>query len=159
MAAKMTYGLDDIIRDEVARAIADAAPRAVAAPVQAAAGGGAGGLLEGLDAKSITALLKEVNVLLAARNGDATGAGVPVVGAGVPASVAPAQNPRPVAGAPAAAPRRLEPAAVCSMLEGAIVQIRASLGDMTLTELSEFIAENRGVVVALIEKELKGAGL
>ena len=155
MAGK-TFSLEDVIADEVKKAVSSQAVAAVApAPAPAPAGGG--DLLSGLDIKSITGLLKEVNIMLQNKNG------APVVDSGAPPPAGlpgvdcfPAQNPRPAGtGAPAGGLAGYDPDKVFDMIRGALEQVKTAIGDVTLSELDEFMAGNRPVVVALISQEMQ----
>ena len=159
MAGK-TFSIEDVIADEVQKAVSSQAVAAVApAPAPAPAGGG--DLLSGLDIKSITGLLKEINIMLQTRKDGAPTAnsGAPVVNYGAPAPAGlpgvdcvPAQNPRP---GPAALPAGITPDAVFDMVRGALVQVTAAIGDVKLSELDSFMAANKPVVVALISQEMQ----
>ena len=160
MAAK-TFSIEDVIADEVQKAVSANRPAApvfgVPGPVQS---GGGGDFLDKLDIKSITGLLKEINIMMANKKeegGGGLGAPAAVGGAPAPAGLpgvdcVPAQNPRP---GPAALPAGITPDAVFDMVRGALVQVTAAIGDVKLSELDSFMTENKPVVVALISQEMK----
>ena len=162
MAAK-TFSIEDVIADEVQKAVSAnrPAPAVFGVAEQMHTGGtGAGGGIAGLDIKSITGLLKEINIMLQSRKDGAPTAnsGAPVVNYGAPAPAGlpgvdcvPAQNPRP---GPAALPAGITPDAVFDMVRGALVQVTAAIGDVKLSELDSFMTENKPVVVALISQEM-----
>ena len=150
MAGK-TFSIEDVIADEVKRAVSSQAAAVTSvAPVPAGGGG-----LGGLDIKSITGLLKEVNNMLSNRPHAA--APVAVTGpapAGLPGvDNRPAQNPRHDAG-PAQVPAGIEPEKVYTLVLSAIEQIKAAIGDAKLSEVAEFMQGNKAVVVALIRQEI-----
>lgn len=160
MAGK-TFSIEDVIADEVKRAVSSHAPSAAVTVAEPAVGGGLGGL----DIKSITGLLKEINIMLQSRKDGAPTAnsGAPVVNYGAPAPAGlpgvdcvPAQNPRPAGtDAPAGGLAGYEPEKVFEMIRGALSQVKTAIGDVTLSELDEFMAGNRPVVVALISQEMQ----
>ena len=167
MAAK-TFSIEDVIADEVQKAVSATRPAApvfgVPGPVhtgELATGGG----IAGLDIKSITGLLKELNIMLQSRKDGAPTAnsGAPVVNYGAPppaglpgVDCVPAQNPRPAGtDAPAGGLAGYEPEKVFEMIRGALEQVKTAIGDVTLSELDEFMAGNRPVVVALISQEMQ----
>ena len=160
MAAK-TFSIEDVIADEVQKAVSANRPApvfGVPGPVhtgELATGGG----IAGLDIKSITGLLKEINIMLQSRKDGAPTAnsGAPVVNYGAPppaglpgVDCVPAQNPRPAGGLAG-----YEPEKVCDMIRGALSQVKTAIGDVTLSELDGFIEANRAVVVALISQEMQ----
>ena len=160
MAAK-TFSIEDVIADEVQKAVSATRPAApvfgVPGPVHT--GELATGGIAGLDIKSITGLLKEINIMLQSRKDGAPTAnsGAPVVNYGAPppaglpgVDCVPAQNPRPAGGLAG-----YEPEKVCDMIRGALSQVKTAIGDVTLSELDGFIEANRAVVVALISQEMK----
>jgi hypothetical protein len=155
-----TFSIEDIIADEVRKAVggAPAAVGGAPVPVPVQSGGG-GDFLDKLDIKSITGLLKEINIMMANKKeegGGGLGAPAAVGGAPAPAGLpgvdcVPAQNPRP---GPAALPAGITPDAVFDMVRGALVQVTAAIGDVKLSELDSFMTENKPVVVALISQEM-----
>ena len=169
MAAK-TFSIEDVIADEVQKAVSANRPAPAVFGVAeqmhtggTGAGGGDGGTggggIAGLDIKSITGLLKEINIMLQSRKDGAPTAnsGAPVVNYGAPppaglpgVDCVPAQNPRPAGGLAG-----YEPEKVCDMIRGALSQVKTAIGDVTLSELDGFIEGNRAVVVALISQEMK----
>ena len=164
MAAK-TFSLEDVIADEVQKAVSATRPAApvfgVPGPVhtgELATGGG----IAGLDIKSITGLLKEINIMLQSRKDGAPTAnsGAPAANSGAPAGLpgvdcVPAQNPRPAGTDAPGGLAGYEPEKVCDMIRGALSQVKTAIGDVTLSELYVFIEANRAVVVALISQEMK----
>lgn len=159
MAGK-TFSIEDVIADEVKKAVSSQGATAMSAVTPAPAPVPAGGdLLGGLDIKSITGLLQEVNKLLQARNS----APAPVDCAPAPAGLpgvdnTPAFNPVPGAPAPAdcaPAPAGIEPEKVYDLVLSSIGQIKTAIGDATLSEVAEFMEGNRAVVVALIGQEIE----
>ena len=158
MAGK-TFSIEDVIADEVKRAVSSHAPSAAVTVAEPAVGGGLGGL----DIKSITGLLKEINIMLQSRKDGApvVNSGAPAVNSGAPAGLpgvdcVPVQNPRPAGiDAPAGGLAGYEPDKVFEMIRGALSQVKTAIGDVTLSELDEFMAGNRPVVVALISQEMK----
>ena len=175
MAAK-TFSIEDVIADEVQKAVSANRPAPAVFGVAeqmhtggTGAGGGDGGTggggIAGLDIKSITGLLKEINIMLQSRKeSGAPGyeSGAPVANVGAPPAglpgvdCVPVQNPRPAGtDAPAGGLAGYEPEKVFDMIRGALEQVKAAVGDVTLSELDEFMAGNRPVVVALISQEMK----
>jgi hypothetical protein len=166
MAAK-TFSIEDVIADEVQKAVSATRPAApvfgVPGPVhtgELATGGG----IAGLDIKSITGLLKEINIMLQSRKDGAPTAnsGAPVVNYGAPppaglpgVDFVPAQNPRPAGTDAPGGLAGYEPEKVCDMIRGALSQVKTAIGDVTLSELDGFIEANRAVVVALISQEMQ----
>lgn len=162
MAAK-TFSLEDVIADEVKRAVSANRPAPAVFGVAeqmhtggTGAGGGDGGTggggIAGLDIKSITGLLKEINIMLQSRKES----GAPVVNYGAPAPAGlpgvdcvPAQNPR-----PGPVPAGIEPEKVYTLVLSSIDQIKAAIGDAKLSEVAEFMTGNKAVVVALIRQEI-----
>lgn len=148
MAGK-TFSIEDVIADEVKRAVSSHAPSAAVTVAETAVGGGLGGL----DIKGITGLLKEVNSMLSNRN--SSPAVAPVAGTGpAPAGLPgvdnrPAQNPR-----PGPVPAGIEPEKVYTLVISSIDQIKAAIGDAKLSEVAEFMTGNKAVVVALIRQEI-----
>ena len=156
MAAK-TFSIEDVIADEVKKAVSSqAVPVVPSQAVPVGTGVPDGGGIAGLDIKSITGLLKEINIMLQSRKES----GAPAGGSGAPAGLpgvdcVPAQNPRPAGtGAPAGGLAGYDPDKVFDMIRGALVQVKTAIGDVTLTELDAFMADNKSVVVALISQEL-----
>lgn len=162
MAAK-TFSLEDVIADEVQKAVSATRPAApvfgVPGPVHTGELATGGGGIAGLDIKSITGLLKEINIMLQSRKdgAHAVNSGAPVVNYGAPppaglpgVDCVPAQNPRPAGGLAG-----YEPEKVCDMIRGALSQVKTAIGDVTLSELDGFIEANRAVVVALISQEMQ----
>lgn len=171
MAAK-TFSIEDVIADEVQKAVSATRPApvfGVPEPVHtgglATGGGDGGGGIAGLDIKSITGLLKEINIMLQSRKesgAPVVNSGAPEVNVGAPPAglpgvdCVPVQNPRPAGtDAPAGGLAGYEPEKVFDMIRGALEQVKAAVGDVTLSELDEFMAGNRPVVVALISQEMK----
>ena len=160
MAAK-TFSIEDVIADEVKRAVSSHAPSAAVTVAEPAVGGGLGGL----DIKSITGLLKEINIMLQSRKESGApviDSGAPVANVGAPPAglpgvdCVPVQNPRPAGiDAPAGGLAGYEPDKVFEMIRGALSQVKTAIGDVTLSELDEFMAGNRPVVVALISQEMQ----
>lgn len=149
MAAK-TFSIEDVIADEVQKAVSSQGVTAMPAVTPAPAPAG-GDLLGGLDIKSITGLLQEVNKLLQARNSAPAPADCAPAPAGLPGvDNTPAFNP-----APAPAPAGIEPEKVYDLVLSSIGQIKTAIGDATLSEVAAFMEGNRAVVVALISQEMK----
>lgn len=156
MAGK-TFSIEDVIADEVKKAVSSQAVAAVApVPAPAPAPAGGGDLLGGLDIKSITGLLREVNIMMQNKNGapaPAPGGGV-TAPAGLPGvDATPSFNPAP--GAPAPAPAGIEPERVYDLVLSSIDQIKAVIGDATLSEVAGFMTDNKAVVVSLIGQEIE----
>lgn len=174
MAAK-TFSIEDVIADEVQKAVSANRPAPAVFGVAeqmhtggTGAGGGDGGTggggIAGLDIKSITGLLKEINIMLQSRKesgAPVVNSGAPAVNSGAPAGLpgvdcVPVQNPRPAGtDAPAGGLAGYEPEKVFEMIRGALEQVKTAIGDVTLSELDEFMAGNRPVVVALISQEMQ----
>ena len=174
MAAK-TFSIEDVIADEVQKAVSANRPAPAVFGVAeqmhtggTGAGGGDGGTggggIAGLDIKSITGLLKEINIMLQSRKesgAPVVNSGAPAVNSGAPAGLpgvdcVPVQNPRPAGtDAPAGGLAGYEPEKVFEMIRGALEQVKTVIGDVTLSELDEFMAGNRPVVVALISQEMQ----
>ena len=172
MAAK-TFSIEDVIADEVQKAVSANRPEPAVFGVTeqmhtggAGAGGGdGGGGIAGLDIKSITGLLKEINIMLQSRKESGApviDSGAPVANVGAPPAglpgvdCVPVQNPRPAGiDAPAGGLAGYEPDKVFEMIRGALSQVKTAIGDVTLSELDEFMAGNRPVVVALISQEMQ----
>lgn len=163
MAAK-TFSIEDVIADEVKKAVSSqAVPVVPSQAVPVGTGVPDGGGIAGLDIKSITGLLKEINIMLQSRKDGAPTAnsGAPVANVGAPPAgltgvdCVPVQNPRPAGiDAPAGGLAGYEPDKVFEMIRGALSQVKTAIGDVTLSELDEFMAGNRPVVVALISQEM-----
>ena len=165
MAGK-TFSIEDVIADEVRKAVggAPAAVGGAPVPVPVQSGGG-GDFLDKLDIKSITGLLKEINIMLQSRKESGApviDSGTPVANVGAPPAglpgvdCVPVQNPRPAGtDAPAGGLAGYEPEKVFEMIRGALEQVKTAIGDVTLSELDEFMAGNRPVVVALISQEMQ----
>lgn len=154
MAGK-TFSIEDVIADEVKKAVSSQGVTAMSAVTPAPAPAG-GDLLGGLDIKSITGLLQEVNKLLQARNSAPAPADCAPAPAGLPGvDTTPAFNPVPGAPAPAPAPAGIEPEKVYDLVLSSIGQIKTAIGDATLSEVAAFMEGNRAVVVALIGQEIE----
>ena len=162
MAAK-TFSIEDVIADEVKKAVSSqAVPVVPSQAVPVGTGVPDGGGIAGLDIKSITGLLKEINIMLQSRKdgAHAVNSGAPAANSGAPAGLpgvdcVPAQNPRPAGTDAPGGLAGYEPEKVCDMIRGALSQVKTAIGDVTLSELDGFIEANRAVVVALISQEMK----
>lgn len=165
MAAK-TFSIEDVIADEVQKAVSATRPAApvfgVPGPVHTGELATGGGGIAGLDIKSITGLLKEINIMLQSRKdgAHAVNSGAPAANSGAPAGLpgvdcVPAQNPRPAGTDAPGGLAGYEPEKVCDMIRGALSQVKTAIGDVTLSELDGFIEANRAVVVALISQEMQ----
>ncbi len=164
------YTLEDIINAQVKDALSELTAPANPAPVQAPAGGSAGGM--SLDINGITKLLGEINKLAGtiqsrgASGGGLSSDGLPVAGSSpmLPVAGGAGNNPRPGAGegeqqthkgGEAAMVSKLDPEKLYEGIYDTIGRLRAQLGDVKLSELETFMADNRAVVVVLIGQELE----
>jgi len=125
MAGK--YDLSDIIADEVKKALTKQSP------TQSAGGSG------DISIQDITKFMAELSKLK--KQSEAL-------------APAPAQPALPQAPAPAPAQTRPNPVNVYNSVIGAIDKIVPVLGDMKLTEVKEYMLENKDVVLSLIEASL-----
>ncbi len=156
---KEKYTLEDIIDAQIKDALGSVAG---GNPVPAAPTVSAGG--SQFDINGITKLLGEINKLagtMQARgaSGGLGSDGLPLPGSApaLPASGGAGSNPRPVDGvAPAAADiSKLDPERVYVGIRDTLGKLRATIGDVTLSEVEAFMESNRAVVVAMIGQELE----
>jgi len=156
---KEKYTLEDIIDAQIKDALGGAIG---GNPVPAAPTVSAGG--SQFDINGITKLLGEINKLagmMQARgaSGGLGSDGLPLPGSApaLPASGGAGSNPRPVDGvAPAAAAiSKLDPERVYVGIRDTLGKLRATIGDVTLSEVEAFMESNRAVVIAMIGQELE----